>query len=100
VARVPSGDSPFSGFYQFGDVTHRSLLGSQAVAQLAAISGFDVVQARAPVLPLKGVGLLRYMRRSMMLLARSVVSQFIRTVFHDNQKSVITANMTIVLSVR
>ena len=52
--RVPSGDSPFSSAVYRGDVTHRTLLGSSAVRQLADLIGLEVLQARSPVPPTVG----------------------------------------------
>ncbi|HUF74326.1 MAG TPA: class I SAM-dependent methyltransferase [Gammaproteobacteria bacterium] len=42
VARFPNGASPFSGYYQHGDATHRSVLTSGSVDQIAALCGFRV----------------------------------------------------------
>jgi hypothetical protein len=39
VARVPSGDSPFSGPLQNGDITHKTSIGSSMVRQLATEHG-------------------------------------------------------------
>jgi len=96
IARIPSGDSPFSGAIQYGDITHRTILGSSAVRQLAAIIGFDLIQVRSPVLPLRGVGILRAFRRMGVLLAQEIVGKFISVVFQDNRHTVITANMIFV----
>lgn len=97
VARVPSGDSPFARSIQHGDITHRSILGSSAIRQLAELGGLSVAQIRSPVLPLRGIGLRRWLRRAPIVAARSLVTRLIRPTFHDNQPTVITANMLVVL---
>ena len=42
IARVPSGDSPFSRAIQHGDTTHRLAIGSSMVRQFADEAGFVV----------------------------------------------------------
>ena len=48
LLRLPSGDSPFSGAIYRGDLTHRTLLGSSAVRQLAIEAGLEACQVRSP----------------------------------------------------
>ena len=97
IARVPSGDSPFSRAIQHGDTTHRTTLGSGVVRQLAAESGCRVVQIRAPVFPLRGVGTVRALRRSGILALRALIKAVVNLAFHDNQPRVVEPNMVIVL---
>ena len=97
IARLPSGDSPFARPIQHGDITHRAILGSSAIRQLAAQAGLEVVQIRAPVLPLRGVGVRRWLRRAPLLAGRALASALVRTLFHDGQPTVIAANMVVVL---
>lgn len=97
VARFPSGDSPFSDPIQYGDLTHRTRIGSAMVAQLALRAGLKVEQARAPVLPLKGVGWRRALRRAPVRLARALIAALLRIVYFDNQPRVVDPNMLIVL---
>ena len=70
IARVPSGDSPFARAIQHGALTHRTVLGSSAVAQLAHQTGFEVVQVREPVFPLRGLGIKAMLRRLAVLAVR------------------------------
>lgn len=97
LARIPSGDSPFGRAIFHGDITHRTALGSSAVRQLAAQTGFDVIDIGPPKLPIFGLGWKRAIRRGAIHLAQSVVTQFINLVFHDGQPRVITANLVFVL---
>lgn len=97
LARVPSGDSPFGRAIFHGDITHRTALGSSAVWQLAAQTGFDVIDIGPPKLPIFGLGWKRTIRRGAIRLAQSIVTQSINLVFHDGQPRVITANLVFVL---
>lgn len=98
VARFPSGDSPFAGSIQNGDITHRISIGSGMVEQLALQAGYAVIQIRAPRLPVFGVGVVRGLRRGLLSAARLVVGRAINLVFHDNQRRVVDPNMVIVLA--
>ncbi|MFA9439053.1 class I SAM-dependent methyltransferase [Uliginosibacterium sp. sgz301328] len=48
LVRVPNGDSPLSGIYQRGDMTHRTLIGSGMLRQIADQAGMDLLFADAP----------------------------------------------------
>ena len=93
LARIPSGDSPFGRAIFHGDITHRSALGSSAVRQLAAQTGFQVTDIGPPQLPILGVGVVRAIRRSSIRLAQIIVGLFVNFVFHDGQRCVITGNL-------
>jgi len=97
MARFPSGDSPFGRVIQHGDMTHRSIIGSGIVQQLAQKAGFDVVQIRAPVLPVFGVGLISGLRRAVIRSVRALIRYFLRKIYFDNQPRVVEPNMVIVL---
>lgn len=97
VARLPSGDSPFSRHIQHGDITHLSTIGSGAMRQLAAGAGLEIVQIRSPVLPLRGGGLRRGVRRTLVASVRAMTTSLVRVAYHDNQPTVITANMLVVM---
>lgn len=97
LARVPSGDSPFGRGIFHGDVTHRTALGSSAVRQLAAQTGFEVADIGPPRLPMFGLGAVRAIRRGGIQLAQGMIARFINVVFHDGQPRVITPNMVFVL---
>jgi SAM-dependent methyltransferase len=96
IARFPSGDSPFSRAIQYGDITHRCVLGSGVIRQLADMAGLRVMQVRAPVFPLRGVGIVRGLRRCAVYALRRLVKVVVNVAFHDNQPTVIEPNMVVV----
>lgn len=98
VARFPSGDSPFARHIQHGDVTHRTVLGTGIVQQLASGAGLTVIQIRPPVLPVWGLGLRKAVRRVGVLLIRAIIGRMLRIAFLGNAPCVLTENMVIVLA--
>jgi len=100
IARVPSGDSPFARSIQHGDLTHCSTLGSSAVHQLAASTGFLVEQVREPVFPLLGYGAMSFMRRGFIKLARTLVYPIVTRLFMGGGSPVLSPNMVFVLRKR
>ena len=97
LARVPSGDSPFGRAIFHGDLTHLTALGSSAVRQLAAQSGFDVIEIGSPKLPLRGVGFRRALRRAAIVFAQKIIGSLINLIYHEGQPRVITPNLVFVL---
>lgn len=97
VGRVPSGDSPFARAIQFGDITHKTILGSSAIRQIAARCGFDVLQVREPAFPISGQGLIPLLRRGVVKIARAIVFPVLRSIFLGNAQAVLTPNMVFVL---
>ena len=93
IARVPSGDSPFSRSIQHGDLTHRIILGSSAVHQLAASTGFVVEQVREPAFPLRGFCVSSLIRRCLVKGARKLVFPVISRLFMGGGPLVLTPNM-------
>jgi SAM-dependent methyltransferase len=98
VLRFPSGDSPFSGAVYTGDTTHRTLLGSSAVRQLAMEAGLEVYQIRSPVFPVRGFGLVRALRRTTAFVLQTVIFAFVRKLLMGNSNAVLSPNMVAVLS--
>lgn len=97
LARFPSGDSPFSRAIQYGDLTHRSIIGSGIITQLALKAGLHVVQIRSPAFPILGLGIKRCIRRIGVMLLRILIARIINLAFHDNRPRIIEPNMVIVL---
>jgi SAM-dependent methyltransferase len=95
--RVPSGDSPFSGVAFRGDCTHRTLLGSNAVRQLALEAGLEVRQIRGPVLPFSGLDPINLLRRLVVRSAQVIAFGFIRNLLMAQPSAVISPNMMVVL---
>jgi len=42
LARFPNGHSPFGRVFQYGDITHQSVLSASSIEQLARMTGFAV----------------------------------------------------------
>ena len=97
IPRFPSGDSPFVGSVQNSDLTHRSLIGTGIVEQIASITSFRAIQIREPAFPLAGIGLRRTVRRLAVLLVRHLMAAVVKLAFHDGNQLVITRNMIAVL---
>jgi SAM-dependent methyltransferase len=100
VARFPSGDSPFGRSVQHSDLTHKMAIGTGIVHQLANRVGLRVLQIRAPVLPVLGVGAPRGLRRLAVLGLRKAITAVINLAFHDGQPLVVARNMVVVLEQR
>ena len=97
IVRVPSGDSPFARAIQHGDMTHRLILGSSAVRQLAAEAGFAVESIREPAFPLRGAGVLSFLKRLGVSAARAIAYPVIANVFMGGGAPVLTPNLLFVL---
>jgi predicted TPR repeat methyltransferase len=97
IARFPSGDSPFSRAIQYGDMTHKSIIGSLMIRQLSTEAGFQVLQVREPSFPIRGLGPVRFFRRLPIVFMRYVATRFINLFFNDNMPMVISPNMLVVL---
>jgi len=97
IARFPSGDSPFSRAIQYGDLTHKSVIGTGIVIQLARRTGFRALQIRAPAFPILGAGVWHGVRRLGVRAVQLLVTRLVNLGFHDNQPRVVTANMVAVL---
>lgn len=93
IARVPSGDSPFGRAIYYGDLTHKLILGSSAVRQLAEMCEYDVVDICPPQLPLKVGNWKRFLKRLSILTFQKIVARIINLVFHENKSRVITPNL-------
>lgn len=97
LLRLPSGDSPFSGAIYRGDLTHRTLLGSSAIRQLAVEAGFEPWQVRSPMVPLCGLGLVRAARRMASRLMQILAFSFVRKLLMGNDTAVLSPNMIVAL---
>ena len=97
LARMPSGDSPFGRSTLYGDITHKTTLGTSAIKQVAMLHDFEFVHTLAPALPLFGLGLKRFLRRSILQLVRKMVALAINVAFHDAQPLIIDSNLIFAL---
>src|SRR5437868_1556086 len=73
IARVPSGDSPFSRAIQNGDATHSLAIGSSMVTQFANEAGLVVNSLREPAMHLLGLGAKTFLRRAAVQSVRRVM---------------------------
>jgi SAM-dependent methyltransferase len=97
IARVPSGDSPFSRAIQYGDLTHRAVLGTSAVRQLAEEVGLQVVQLREPRFVHSGLGVITIIRRLIVEIGRRLVFSILVNVCMGGGSPVLTPNFIFVL---
>lgn len=97
LVRLPSGDSPFSDAIYRGDLTHRTILGSGAMRQLAMEAGLEVCQVRSPILPVWGLGPVRAARRMAVRLMQALAFSFVRHVLMGHGTAVLSPNMIVVL---
>ena len=97
VARVPSGDSPFSGPLQYGDFTHKTSIGSLKVKQYALGAGFNVESIRPPAFPLWGMGVKTFLLRTLISILRKITYYVLSNVFMGGDKLVLTQNLVFVL---
>lgn len=97
-ARVPSGDSPFSRAIQYGDLTHRMVLGSSAIHQLAQEAGFTVAGIREPAIPVRGLGALAWVRRFAIALVRRMAYPLIANILMGGGNPILSPNMVFVLT--
>jgi SAM-dependent methyltransferase len=98
LARVPSGDSPFGRAIQHGDPTHRVVLGSHRIRHLAHSLGCELLQLRTPALPLCGLGVRTFLRRSLVLLAKAAVYPLVARLLMDDATAVVSPNLVFVMS--
>lgn len=100
VFRVPSGDSPFSGHLMYGDITHKTKLGSKAIHQIATLTGMEVVSIRDAAFPIRGTGVMMIIRRLAVVSVRKMVGGIIKAAFFGNEQAVISPNLVAVLKPR
>lgn len=100
IFRVPSGDSPFSGPLMYGDITHRTKLGSKAIHQIANLTGMEVVSVSHAAFPILGAGVVAMIRRLAVVSARRIIGGLIRAAFFGNGQAVISPNLVAVLKSR
>jgi SAM-dependent methyltransferase len=97
VIRVPSGDSPFSGRFMHGDITHKTFLGTLAFHQLATRTGLEVVAVRDAAFPIVGFGIAAVVTRAAVAAIRKVINSMIRIVYYGNKPAAISPNLIAVL---
>lgn len=100
IARVPSGDSPYSRSIQNGDFTHKISLGSSMIKQIAISNGYEVKEIRSPYTPISGLGLKSFIRRSIIKTFRSLIYPIISNILMGGGKPVLSPNILFILKVK
>jgi SAM-dependent methyltransferase len=95
--RFPNGDSPFGRIYQHGDPTHITTLGSERMIYFARRALLEVSAIRSPVLPLRGVGLARALRRLLVCAARQVTERIVGQMYFGGRRIPLDPNYVAVL---
>lgn len=97
LIRIPSGDSPFSGRIMYGDITHKTLLATTALQQIAPLASLRLVATYPPAFPIFGLGPLKAVERAIVGVARHVMTFLVNATFHGNRHGVVTSNLMAVL---
>ncbi|MHB0921335.1 MAG: class I SAM-dependent methyltransferase [Thiomonas delicata] len=93
LIRIPSGDSPFSGRVMYGDITHKTLLATTALQQIAPLAGLNLVATYSPALPVFGFGPRKAVERAVVTVARKLITFLVNATFHGNRHGVVTSNL-------
>ena len=93
LIRVPSGDSPFSGRVMYGDITHKTLLATSALRQIASLAELKLVATYPPALPVFGLGPHKAVERAIVAIARKAITFLVNATFHGNRHGVVTTNL-------
>jgi len=97
IFRFPNGDSPFGRIYQHGDPTHITTLGSERMIYFARRAQLEISAIRSPVLPLRGVGLARALRRFLISRAREVFENIVGQMYFGGRRIPLDPNYVAVL---
>lgn len=97
LARVPSGDSPFSRAIQHGDLTHVTTFGSSAVRQLIAPLEYDVTDIRDSEFVYFTSSIKSTSRRLTICLIRKILYPLIRLAFMGGGNKILGPNMVFTL---
>jgi 2-polyprenyl-3-methyl-5-hydroxy-6-metoxy-1,4-benzoquinol methylase len=95
--RFPNGDSPFGRINQNGDPTHITILGGARITWFARRAGLEVLSLRAPALPIRGVGLVRGLRRLLIHNARRMIEPAIGQLYFYGRRIPLDPNYIAVL---
>jgi 2-polyprenyl-3-methyl-5-hydroxy-6-metoxy-1,4-benzoquinol methylase len=95
--RFPNGDSPFGRINQNGDPTHITVLGGARISWFARRAGLEVQSLRAPALPVRGVGLVRGLRRLLIRNARRMIEPAIGQLYFYGRRIPLDPNYIAVL---
>jgi SAM-dependent methyltransferase len=93
LARFPNGDSPLGLPLQYGDWTHRTVIGEGRWKQLAFETGFECPAWLPPALPLRWQDPVRALRRTAMTVLYAALSRAVRTLVHPGSRWVAAPNV-------
>lgn len=96
ITKFPNGDSPFGRLYQYGDITHRTVIGSGKVEFLASSVGLDLVYCGPPAEPIFGVRPALMVYRLVARPIRFVFECLIRSLYFPRIKVSFAVNLTAV----
>ena len=97
VARFPNGDSPFGRINQHGDPTHVTTMGHGKLRYLARDAGLQLLEIRAPALPVHGVGLRRALKRRFVNMGRYWVERLFAVLYFGGQRVSLDPNYLAIL---
>ena len=93
IARFPNGDSPLGLPLQYGDWTHRTVIGEGRWRQLAFQTGLECAAWLAPALPIPWRRPSAALRRLLARVSDGLLSTFVRGLFHRGSSWVASANV-------
>lgn len=85
VLRFPNGDSPFGRIYQYGDVTHVSVVGGLKLRYFAAAAGLQVVCVKNPERPVGHLRIKRRVAEVVRSVARAGIERVLGWVFYGSR---------------
>lgn len=96
--KYPNGDSPFGRFYQHGDLTHRSTIGSLKLRQMAQHAGCSVVHLRNPYqVVARGGPLVAALKKGLFLAGRWTLERLMQRLFLDGHRVPLGPNVVALL---
>lgn len=96
LLRFPNGDSPFGRIYQYGDVTHLSVVGGLKLRYFAAAAGLQVVRVKNPERPLGHLSMKQRAAEAARSVARASIERLLGWVYFGSRLP-LAPNMVAVL---
>jgi SAM-dependent methyltransferase len=97
VLRFPNGDSPYGRYYQYGDRTHCTVIGSGMLKQLARETGFKVVYLGPPPNPSLTIGAARWVKHSILARIRAVADVWTSLVYFGGVRVTFAPNLVAII---
>lgn len=97
IARFPNGDSPFGLYYQNGDITHVTSIGSGKVQYFADQTNMELLFVGGEALPIFGIDFLHFMYRIIAKPIRLMIDIFVKAIIFPRARVAFSSpNMSIV----